>query len=400
MRIAVQPTGLAAARAELAARLRSRRAEIEAAVAARIYSLADPSEIRDPRYVTGLRAALSTALEYGIASIELGERRTPQVPPALAAQARVAARNGVGLATVLRRYVVGYTRLAEFALREAEAAGLVPQFPPSLLLQGQGAVFDRVFAEVSAEFSREEAARCGTREQRRAERISRLLAGEAIDPSDLDYDFGSWHVGAVGAGESAAKCLRGLARKLDLRPLILKRVDGTAWAWFCSGDRPDRADLCEAISAGWPEQMPLALGEPACGTAGWRLSHRQALSAFPIAQANRTFVRYADVALVVSTLKDDLLATSLRQLYLAPLEGDRGDGTELRDTLRAYLSARRNASATAAALGVSRQTVNKRLRTAEKRLGRYLDECMPEIEAMLRLDELELLPELSDTATS
>jgi DNA-binding PucR family transcriptional regulator len=68
--------------------------------------------------------------------------------------------------------------------------------------------------------------------------------------------------------------------------------------------------------------------------------------------------------------------------------------------LRAYLSARRNASATAAALGVSRQTVNKRLRTAEKRLGRYLDECMPEIEAMLRLDELELLPELSDTATS
>jgi len=48
----------------------------------------------------------------------------------------------------------------------------------------------------------------------------------------------------------------------------------------------------------------------------------------------------------------------------------------------------RNVSSTAAALGVSRQTVSNRLRTIEERLARPLSDCAAEVDAALRLEEL------------
>ena len=56
------------------------------------------------------------------------------------------------------------------------------------------------------------------------------------------------------------------------------------------------------------------------------------------------------------------------------------NGAVLRATLRAYFVAQRNVSSTASALGVSRKTVNSRLRTVEQGLGRTLDSCALELE--------------------
>jgi DNA-binding PucR family transcriptional regulator len=60
----------------------------------------------------------------------------------------------------------------------------------------------------------------------------------------------------------------------------------------------------------------------------------------------------------------------------------------LRETVRAYLAAERNATSAAAALGVARHTVESRIRRAEGQLGRLLPACVAEIEVALRLDEL------------
>ncbi len=46
-------------------------------------------------------------------------------------------------------------------------------------------------------------------------------------------------------------------------------------------------------------------------------------------------------------------------------------------------------SSAAAALGVSRQTVINRLHAVEERLGRPLGACAVEVEAALRLEELD-----------
>jgi len=133
----------------------------------------------------------------------------------------------------------------------------------------------------------------------------------------------------------------------------------------------------------------LAIGEPARGFAGWRRTYRQAGAALPIAlRSRRSYVRYGEVAVLASILRDDLLIFTLREQYLAPLASERDGGEALRGTLRAYLAAERNTTSTAAALGVSRQTVVNRLHTVEERLGRQIKNSIAELEAALQIDEL------------
>jgi hypothetical protein len=377
------------ARGKLCARLRLRRPEIEAAVATRIYALADPAEVADPEYVSGLRASLTTSIEYGLAALEVGERRSPPVPPELPAQARAAARSGVGLETVLQRYFAGYTLLVDYAIEEADASGLLDKVALRELLRGQGVVFERLIAEVSSDYRREASGRLRSSEQRRADRVRRLLAGELIDSTDLAYGLEDWHIGAVAAGEEAAERLQGLASTLDLRPLLIRRDDGTVWGWFGARREVDQEDAYERIAESWPADMRLAVGEPARGRTGWRLSHRQAKMAFPLTHPRHSpFIRYGDVALAASVLRDDLLSSSLRQLYLDPLGQDRDGGHCLRKTLRAYFAAERNVSSTAAALAVTRQTIRKRLERVESALGRDIRDCSAELEAALQLEEL------------
>jgi hypothetical protein len=381
--------GLESARSELCERLRSRSPEIEAAIATRIYALADPSEVADPDYVSGLRTSLAAAVQYGLAALEVGERRSPAVPPALSAQAQAAARIGVGLEAILQRYFAGYTQLIDYVIEEAELSGLLNKVALRDLLRGQGVVFERLIAEVSDDYLREASGRLISTEQRRAERVQRLLAGELIDSTDLSYELEDWHIGAVAAGAGAADALQELASSLDRRPLLINRDDGTIWGWLGCRREVDQEQAYERIAEEWSENMRLAVGEPAKGPAGWRLSHRQARMAFPLSRSRQTpVVRYGEVALAASVLQDDLLSSSLHQLYLDPLAEERDGGRCLRETLRAYFAAERNVSSTSAALGVGRQTVRKRLEKVESALGRDIRGCAAELEAALRLHEL------------
>jgi hypothetical protein len=154
-----------AARGKLGSRLRLRRPEIEAAVLTRVYVLADPTEVPDPNYVSGLRASLAAALDYGLAAIEMGEGRSPAVPPTLPAQARAAARNGVALETVLGRYFAGYTLLVDYTVEEADAGGLLDKIALRNLLRSQGAAFEKLISEVRDDYRREASGRLMSNEQ-------------------------------------------------------------------------------------------------------------------------------------------------------------------------------------------------------------------------------------------
>jgi DNA-binding PucR family transcriptional regulator len=136
------------------------------------------------------------------------------------------------------------------------------------------------------------------------------------------------------------------------------------------------------------DRVFVAVGEPGEGIGGWRFSHRQAKAALPITESSgQTTLRYADVILTASILRDDLVAASLRQLYMVPLEGMRDGGRGARETLRAYFAAERNVSSTAAALGVDRRTVTNRIRAIERLFGRPLAEFATDLEIALRLGD-------------
>lgn len=372
----------------LSERLWERCEEIEHAVLTRVQAVAFPEAV-DPEYREGLRAAVSAAVAYALAAIDLGAERSPPPPPILLAQARLAARNGIGLDTVLRRYFAGHALVGDYLVEEAERSGLGGE-ELKQLLRGQATLFDRVLAAVSEDYARETSNRRGTSEERRAERVVRLLAGEMVDTSELGYDFEGFHLGAIASGMGAADALVGLAGSLDRRLLFVRRGESTVWGWLGSRHRDESLDGDRLFASGWPPDVTLAIGGPGEGLTGWRLAHHQAQAALPIAlRGSEPFVRYSDVALLAGVLQDDLLIMSLRQLYLGPLERDRDGGEVARETLRAYFAAGRNVSSAAAALGVNRHTVASRLRAIEERIDRRLDACAPELEVSLRLHDLD-----------
>jgi hypothetical protein len=384
----IRPDSFERARAALAARLTARQAEIEEAVLTRILAVSDSNESQDPEYMQGLRAASAVAVRYALSTIEAGEERTPKLPPVLLAQARLAARNGVGLDTVLRRYSAGYVIFADFLVEEAERGGL--RAAELQRLMRSQAILDQLLAAIGEEHGREGIKRPTTSEERHAERIERLLSGELLDTSGLAYEFEGHHIGLIAKGPGAHEALKDLATTLDRRLLAIAREEDTLWAWLGSRRQIDVEELRRHLTATWPPQATLAIGEPGEGLPSWRLTHRQAKAALPIAlRSPEPFVRYADVALLAAILKDELLATSLRRLYLEPLEGERDGGEVARETLRAYFAAGSNVSSAAAVLGVSRQAANSRLRAIEERLGRPLGTCAAEIEAALRLADLD-----------
>jgi PucR C-terminal helix-turn-helix domain/GGDEF-like domain len=376
--------------AKLGERLSRRRPEIERATLDRIYGVADPMEEGDAEYVAGLRATVSAVLGYAIAALEqAGSYKLPSPPPELAAQARYAARNGVSLDTVLRRYFAGYALLCDFIVEETEACGSVATPELQRVLRIEAALLDRLVIAVTSDYSREiEERQPSSSEQRRLERVKDLLAGELIDAAELEYELSGWHLGAIACGPGAREALHDLAAALD-RKLLAVRPDGEkVWAWLGGRHKIGAREALACIPSDWPSPVILVLGEAAHGIDGWRLTHRQALAALPIAiRGPGSIIRFGDVALLASVLRDEALVTSFRDLYLSPLLQET-DGEILCETLRAYFASERNVSSTAAALKITRPTVRSRLRRVEEKLGRALSGCAPELETALRLLDL------------
>ncbi len=373
--------------AAVASRLRGRLGELEAAISTRIHAISDPHEVADPAYLHSLNGALTTALDYALVAIELGERRAPTIPPALLAEARLAARAGVPLDTVLRRYVSGNALLGDFLVEEAERAE-VPTAVLRRLLRRQATLFDRLLEAVSGEHVREAKSWPSSSAERRRECVKSLLAGEQVDYSELGYDLDGHHLALMAKGEGAPEVMRLLAKRLDRRLLAVCREEESIWACWLGGRRPLEARQALRALAGMSlDRVVLTVGEPGEGLSGWRLSHRQAKAALPIAERRgETVLHYADVVLLTSILRDDLVTTSLHQLYLAPLEAAPDGGKVARETLRAYFTAERNVSSTASALGVDRRTVTNRIRAIEQLFGRPVKDIATELETALRLD--------------
>lgn len=380
-------------RAALAARLRARREEIEAAILARVDSVSDPPEVVGSQYAEALRGAVGTAVEYGLSTIELGAERAPAVPPELLTQARLSARSGVGLDTVLRRYFAGFAVLGDFLLQEAESGPVLQPAAVQEMLGDLSSLLDRLAVDVAGEHSRVSHESRSSAELRRAGLVKGLLEGESVDALGLSYELECHHLAALARGAGAGEALRRLAAALDARLLLVPRGEEAVWAWLGSQQRldPERAlrQAGECRSGG----LTIALGEPGRRLEGWRLSHRQAKAALSVALAGPDrVVRYADVAMLASIAQDELLVASLQQLYLEPLARHRGGSEVLRRTLRAYFNAQRNSTSAASSLGVSRKTVTNRLAVVEERLGRPIASCVAELEAALCLEELEGVP--------
>lgn len=372
--------------------MRERRTELVDAIIARIGDRRSTlAPAADEEYGRGLRAAVPAAIDYGLTALEHGREGTGPIPTEAIAQAWQAARARVNLDTVLRRYLLGSALLGDFLIQEANRAR-IPDSGDTLraMLGDQAAALDRLMTAVIAEYTRErERATCSP-EQRLGERVRRLLAGEPCDSCELGYELEAWHLGAIASGREPGRALRQAASATGARLLLVGNGEDSSWGWLGSQDAIAAADVLQAL-AGWIDtrDVTVALGEPAHGPEGWRITHVQAQEARYVAlRSPRPLTRYADVALVASVLRDEALARPLIEIYLAPLGARQHGGAALRDALRAYFEAERNASSAASALGVARHTMERRLRSIEHKLGQSLQTRQAELEVALRLEEL------------
>jgi hypothetical protein len=360
------------ARRELVGAVTDRRAEIVEAVLARAHSIGGSDLNLDPEYLEGLRLTVGVAIDHGIDALgHRGDGFRP-VPLQIPVQAALAARSRVPLETVLRRYLAGHSVLGDFVAEEAERKSL----PPSVLrgaLRSQAAEADRILAVVSAAYEHEvEASSLSSSSGGRliADKVRRLLDGELLDPSDLGYDLDLWHIGLTATGRGIEAAVGDLASASGALPLSVVNDKGILWAWLGHRSKPDPGAVVSSLTVRLPGGAKVGVGEPGQGRPGWRLTHNQATAALSVAaRATDPIARYADSALLASVITDELLVSSLRSLYLDPLDGSDVNGEVLRKTLLAYFSAEGNVTSTAAALGVNRNTVTNRLRAVEARIG-------------------------------
>jgi hypothetical protein len=285
--------------------------------------------------------------------------------------------------------------------------------------RAQAALLDQLVVGVTREHVAELQRAGHSREHRLLERVRILLAGEHPDAGAasgaLDAEFGyeleAEHVGLIARGPGALDALRDLAARLDRRLLSVAPSAELVWAWLGARRAVEMSELQRA-AAGLHTTVAIAAGEPARGFAGWRLSHRQAQAALLVAirrngiPRNRippaqgiALTRYGDVALLATALKDEALASALIDVYIAPFLDAREGGGVLLECLRAYLAAERSVSSAAAALGVSRKTVENRLHAIEEKLARPLHPCPAELEVALLLHDLPQYPQLPEIPT-
>jgi hypothetical protein len=260
------------------------------------------------------------------------------------------------------------------------------------LRRTQDELLDQITAAVDGKHDREHEDAASSPERDRSELVHRLLVGAYVGPAEigqLGYELDAWHIGIIATGTKAARTLRDLKASLGRELLLIER-GGSVWAWLGGARQSKTADLKRALSRSVEADGSLALGEPGLGLDGWRLTHDQAREAHGVAiHMPQRLTWYADIPLLAAALRNDTLARSLKQKYLAPLRSQRDGGMALRKTLRAYIDADCSPTSAESAAGVGRHAVAERVRTVERLVGRAVRVCLSELDVALRLEELE-----------
>ena len=226
-----------------------------------------------------------------------------QAPAAAVEYARRLAQRGTPLTALLRAYRVGHACFSDWVLtelaRQADDAEMISATTLGMSRIVAGYI-DQTSEEMVAAYTQERENWLRNRSAARAARVRDLLSGERIDVSaaeaTLGYRLRQYHVGLVcwagDAANPAAEITR-LERAIGHvaeqaaccgEPVFLPRDESSAWAWLPLGIR-DRFEGMAASTAGAGADIHFAFGDAAKGTAGFRITHRQALAAQAVALA-------------------------------------------------------------------------------------------------------------------
>ncbi|MEV0462039.1 helix-turn-helix domain-containing protein [Nocardia tengchongensis] len=381
---------------------------LDNAIIARIPELRDRDMRRD-------LAASSRAHAVAVLSGLTQDRFDYPVPEEAHAFARTVARRGYDVRLLLRVYHLGQEACIDYMTEVLEQRQLPRDIERSLLLR----LFDRTTRWVSTSVETLTDTYMAERERglraaltQRAEIVRTLLDGAEVDTESasarLGYRLTQRHLALVvwtdedaaplppdGSGEAVGRLDRIVARyagTLGNGSLLTVPSGASAlWAWIgVDGDPPEPGDPVWSVDA----PVRVAVGVPAAHTAGFRDSHREAVAARQVAERARPLrtgngdsvarvLHYSEVEVAYLAGTDEAAMRSLIERELGALAAPDAQSARLRETLHAYLRARRSPDAAAKTLGVHKNTVRYRVQRIEELLGHSLDQRGPRLEIAL-----------------
>jgi hypothetical protein len=327
--------------------------------------------------------------------------------PAMAVEyARRQAQRGMPLTVLLRAYRIGHACFSDWLLRELARQADDPQMITAATLGMSKIVagyVDQTSEEIVAAYTRERETWLRSRSAARAARIRDLLSGARIDlraaEATLGYRLRQYHAGVVCWTDDAPGALDNITRlERAIRemaeqvagssdPVFIPRDESSAWAWLPLGIR-DTFTCPAASTAGVDRDIHFAFGDAARGTAGFRLTHEQAVAAQAVAMAGGspvpravTFTEVAPVAMMLGS------AELLRAWVLSTLAGlavDDEHHARLRDTLLVFLDSGGSYKTAAERLMLHKNTVQYRIRKAQESLGRPVGGNRHDVELALQ----------------
>jgi DNA-binding PucR family transcriptional regulator len=342
----------------------------------------------DPRFMDMARASIVANLEAVADGLSTGRDQPAQLPPGAVEEALTAAQQRMPWTLIDRTYRIGHAVLWEQLLGEVETWRLPSAERVDLLRVTSHFLFqyvDHVTAGLAEVHQAERDRQIRGGERRRIAWVRELLAGVGGAASGGDYDLALQHLAAIAWGAEPERAITDLGQRLGATVLIVPGQSASAWGWLGSS----------SIAASWsnlarPLPLPadtfLALGAPAGGADGFRLSHRQALEAARVLRLTGTSLgTYDDLSLDALVLRDERAARDFMRRELGRLLDDHKRTRTLLETLRLYADCNWNAASTGARLGVHERTVGYRLATIEELLGHPLAARREQIGVALRL---------------
>jgi len=323
--------------------------------------------------------------------------------PAMAVEyARRQAQRGMPLTVLLRSYRLGHACFSDWLLRElarqADDAQMISAATLGMSRIVAGYV-DQTSEEIVAAYTRERESWLRSCGAARAARVRDLLSGARIDlraaEATLGYRLRQYHAGVVcwtdeapGAVENISRLERATREVAEQAacssdPVFLPRDESSAWAWLPLGIR----DTFTCPATGVDADIHFAFGDAAKGTAGFRLTHEQAVAAQAVAMAAGSpaprAVTFGEVAPVAMMLGSTGLLRAWVLSTLAGLAADDEHHARLRDTLLVFLESGGSYKTTAERLMLHKNTVQYRIRKAQESLGRPVGGNRQDVELAL-----------------
>jgi len=384
-----------------------------AAVSENVYEviLREIPELHDDSPVLTLLASsvdsnVGTCLQIVQHQIDLSAVRAPA---AALEYARRLAQRGRPLTALLRAYRLGHTCFSDWLLKElarqTDDAQLLTAATLGMSEKVAGYI-DQTSEEIVAAYTRERENWLRNRSAARAARIRDLLSGQRVNASatetTLGYRLFQYHLGLVcWAGDATAAvdnitrlehAIAHVAEKLACsgEPLFLPCDESSAWAWLPLGIH-DTFNAAGVAAADVDGDIHFAFGDVAKDTAGFRLSHQQAIAAQAVVLASGSLtprsVAFSEVAPVAMMLGSADLLRSWVLGTLAGLATDDEHHARLRDTLLVFLRTGGSYKTTAERLTLHKNTVQYRIHKAEESLGRPVGEDQHDVELALRASQ-------------